>query len=254
MADIAQLLDRTLVLVAHPDDEAVGCGVLLQRMQRPAVIFLTDGAPQDEYFWGKFGSRQTYAQVRQNEARVALAAVGVEHLEILDFVTDQQLYTRLRDAYEYLCEAMERLQPTALLALAYEGGHPDHDSCSFLAAQLGRRFSLPVWEMPLYFRRRDGRIIAQTEFLKPGAEDITVTPTEAELTRKRSMLEAYVSQGEVLKQFTDALEHVRPQAQYDYGCKPHEGTLNYEAWGWSMRGEQVCDAFLQFERSRGEAA
>ncbi len=254
MAEIEQLLDRTLVLVAHPDDEAVGCGVLLQRMRRPGVIFLTDGAPEDQYFWGKFGSRETYSQVRENEARVALAAVGVEQVEIIRSVTDQRLYTMLQHANDYLSEAIQRLQPTALLTLAYEGGHPDHDSCSFLSAQLGRRFSLPVWEMPLYFRRDDGRIIAQTEFLKPGPEQVTVTPSEVELARKRAMLEAYASQGEVLKQFTDAIEHFRPQVRYDYGCRPHEGTLNYDAWGWSMRGEQVCEAVRQFEGSKGEAA
>ena len=102
VADIGQLLDRTLVLVAHPDDEAVGCGVLLQRMRRPAVIFLTDGAPEDPYFWNRFGSREHYAQVRHNEARVALAAVRVEHVEFITAVTDQRLYTLLHDAFGYL--------------------------------------------------------------------------------------------------------------------------------------------------------
>ena len=32
------LLGRPLVLVAHPDDEALGCSALLQRAQSPAVI------------------------------------------------------------------------------------------------------------------------------------------------------------------------------------------------------------------------
>jgi hypothetical protein len=55
---IRPLLGRTLVLVAHPDDETGGCAALLQRMQQPIVVFATNGAPDDEFFWGPFGSRE----------------------------------------------------------------------------------------------------------------------------------------------------------------------------------------------------
>ena len=54
VANIAELLGRTLVLVAHPDDETAGCGALLQRMDEPIIVFATDGAPRDKYFWGKY--------------------------------------------------------------------------------------------------------------------------------------------------------------------------------------------------------
>ena len=47
MAELEILLGKTVVIVAHPDDEAAGCGVLLQRMQDPIVVFATDGAPAD---------------------------------------------------------------------------------------------------------------------------------------------------------------------------------------------------------------
>ncbi|MFB3812617.1 MAG: hypothetical protein ACE14L_00785 [Terriglobales bacterium] len=53
-------LGRTLVLVAHPDDETGGCGGLLQRLCDPVVVFSTDGAPQDPYFWRRHGSPQNY--------------------------------------------------------------------------------------------------------------------------------------------------------------------------------------------------
>jgi LmbE family N-acetylglucosaminyl deacetylase len=36
---------RVLVVVAHPDDETGGCGVLLQRLHQATVVFCTDGAP-----------------------------------------------------------------------------------------------------------------------------------------------------------------------------------------------------------------
>src|SRR6184192_938856 len=70
------LLGRPLVLVAHPDDEALGCGALLQRAQSPAVIFATDGAPAVERFWAAYGSRHAYAEVRRQEAKLASRAAG----------------------------------------------------------------------------------------------------------------------------------------------------------------------------------
>ena len=254
MTGLGPLLGRTLVLVAHPDDEAVGCGALLQRMREPAVVFLTDGAPEDPYFWQRFGSRAHYASLREQEARLALGAVHVSCVEFLRSVRDQQLHLRLEEAFASLSTVIERRCPEALLALAYEGGHPDHDSCSFLAHHLGTRFSLPVWEMPLYFRHAAG-YEAETEFRDSSGMEITLEPTPDELARKRTMLAAYVSQGEVLQRFTSALERFRPQAAYDYSRPPHEGTLNYEAWGWRISGAEVCASFARFrERTRTEAA
>ena len=254
MTGIGQLLGRTLVLVAHPDDEAVGCGALLQRMREPAVVFLTDGAPEDEYFWGRFGSRENYAAVREQEARLALAAVSVPTLDFVRSAMDQRLHRHLAGAFDFLVQFIENYRPQALLSLAYEGGHPDHDCCSFLAHHLGTRFSLPVWEMPLYFRHASG-FVAQTEFISHEGIEVSIEPTPEELLRKRIMLSAYVSQGETLQRFTDALEHFRPQAAYDYSRPPHPGTLNYEAWGWRISGAEVCASFARFrEHTRTEAA
>ncbi len=253
MTALGQLLDRTLVLVAHPDDEAVGCGILLQRMHEAAVVFATDGAPEDPYFWGRFGSRSHYAGIREQEAMLALGAMRVSQVEFLRSIVDQQLHLHLEDAFAALAAASERLQPRALLTLAYEGGHPDHDSCSFLAHHLGARFSLPVWEFPLYFRDAAGAEV-QIEFLETRGEEIILEPTPEELARKRTMLAAYASQAETVQRFTAAREHLRPQAAYDYSRPPHPGTLNYEAWGWKISGADVCASFARFCQRRTEAA
>ena len=254
MTGIGQLLGRTLVLVAHPDDEAVGCGALLQRMREPAVVFLTDGAPEDPYFWRRFGSRQHYAGVRENEARLAMASAHVRTIEFQRSIMDQQLHRSLPTAFDFLLTVLRNLRPEALLTLAYEGGHPDHDACSFLAYHLGLRCALPVWEMPLYFRHPAGFEV-QTEFCDPSGVEITLEPTPAEMACKRTMLATYVSQGEVLQKFTSAREHFRPQAAYDYGRPPHPGALNYEAWGWKISGAEVCASFARFRNdSRTEAA
>ena len=241
------LFGRTLVLVAHPDDEAVGCGGLQQRMNDPIVVFATDGAPRSDFFWNRYGSREEYAQVRRNEAMHALAAIGFEHLHFLSdeqAIADQELHLHLSEAFAGLDALIELEMPDAILSLAYEGGHPDHDSCSFLAVQLGRKRSIPVWEMPLYHRQSAQTQVQQFLDLDAG---IAAVITDEELTYKREMFSCYRSQADVLRQFHLDRESFRPVKAYDFSQPPHPGRLNYEAWGWPVTGAELCASFSRFQ-------
>jgi len=251
MPDLQALLGHTLVLVAHPDDEAAGCGVLLQRMRNPVVVFATDGAPRDDYFWRTYGSRQAYADTRRGEAGCALGILGVREFEFLaaphtgEPFVDQELYLAIPDGLAALESVLDRYRPEALLTLAYEGGHPDHDTCNFLASRVGRRHRLPVFEMPLYHRSADGVSVHQ-EFLLHSETEFAVEPTFEELEHKHRMLAAYPSQQLTLDFFTSDVERFRRLAAYDYSRPPHPGTLNYEAWQWSMRGADLVRAFAPY--------
>src|SRR5579864_3550959 len=105
MSPLQRLLGRTMVVVAHPDDEAVGCGALLKRMRDPIVVFATDGAPFDKYFWGRYGSREAYRELRRKEARSALGLIGVKNVFFLgddQAIVDQQLFRNLPKAVDLL--------------------------------------------------------------------------------------------------------------------------------------------------------
>ena len=162
MAWLDDILGRTLVLVAHPDDECLAFGALLQRMREPLVVFATNGSPADPYFWQKYDTREAYAALRRQEALKSLHVAGVKDVLFLAdmpggvHLADQELFRNLRGAYELLADIIARRMVTALLTLAYEGGHPDHDACSVLAAQLARLASIPCWEAALYHRNVDG--------------------------------------------------------------------------------------------------
>ncbi len=258
MEALAPLLGRTLVIVAHPDDEAVTCGALLQRMREPHVLFCTDGAPLDPYFWKKQGSREAYRDLRQKEARVALGVVGVGQVEFLttpagERILDQQLFQHLPGAVEGVLQVIDRARPEVLLTLAYEGGHPDHDSVNFITHVVAQERSLPSWEMPVYTLFHKGKREFQT--FMPAPEPVVVLqPAADEIERKRRMLESYVSQGNFLVNFDRVAESFRPMAQYDYARPPHEGVLNYEAWQWSMTGKEVSAAFAEYLRLRAQTS
>lgn len=254
---MGELLGRTLVIVPHPDDECLAFGTLLQRMKEPLVVFVTDGAPLDPYFWKAYGSRENYARLRREEARAALAHVGVSEIEFLGAFQDQELYLQLDDAHSALRHLIERMRPEALATLAYEGGHPDHDSCNLLTAELGRELGIPAWEAPLYHRspgNPDEHVVQ--DFVERDGREVLVEGTAAELERKRAMCGEYPSQGDFLKTFKAEREVVRPMHAYDYTRPPHAGQLNYEAWQWPMTGIDVCREFSRYlgERSRKQPA
>ena len=262
-SSLAQILGRTMVLVAHPDDESIACGGLLQKMRSPFVVFATDGAPEDDFFWGRYGSRAAYSKLRQEEALSALDQVGVSEVEFLANdaaesvrLEDQKLFRMIRTALQLLRKMIEEKRPDALLTLAYEGGHPDHDTCSFLAAQLGRESRLPIWEMPLYHRNSDGSGVYQRFVREAKDEVIEVAITGEMLERKERMLQSYKSQFDALPHFEPERERFRPQAQYDYTQPPHPGKTNYEVWQWAMTAKEVCDAFsaaLDRKEQRGQS-
>lgn len=244
-----ELTGRVLVLVAHADDESIGYGALLQRMRESVVVIATDGAPQDRFFWESFGSREAYAAVRREEARRATQLVGVRELLLLakedSRLEDQRLFLNLAAAYSLLEKVMKRVRPEAIATLAYEGGHPDHDSCSILGARLGKEFGVPVWEAPLYSRGSDGAMRLQRFLCETGSE-CAVDIADGELERKREMCAQYVSQGNFLLTFDARREMVRPQAKYDYARPPHEGVTNYELWRWWMSAADVSAKFAEF--------
>jgi len=253
MPALESLLGRTLVLIAHPDDEALGCGALLQRMREPIICFATDGAPLAAKWWQPYGSRENYAATRRTEALRAMQICGVEQVEFLSdrepACVDQELFRQLPRAFAALLALVRRLALQAILTMAYEGGHPDHDSCSVLASALGCELNLPVWEMPLYSRTHEGEVSLQA-FNNP-EDTILLKPSEEELERKRAMFAAYVSQQLVIEKFNWREERFRAQPAYNYSQPPHPGKLNYELWQWPMTGREVSQAFAEFLSRHG---
>ena len=249
MDPLTPLLGRTLVIVAHPDDEAVACAALLQRMREPHVLFCTDGGPLDDYFWGKYGSREAYSQLREKEARLALSELGVSNVEFLktgsgQAIIDQTLFQHLPDAVPAVDDVVARIRPDALLTIAYEGGHPDHDSCNFITALIAREQSIPAWEMPIepLFKKVERRW--QT-FLAPAQPAVSLRPSSDEIARKRRSLQAYASQGN-FDSISALDETFRPLPHYDYTRRPHQDILNYESWQWKMTGDEVAAAFKNY--------
>ena len=237
------------MLVAHPDDEVIAFGALMQRMKKAIVVFATDGAPHDRRFWGDCDSRETYAEIRRQEAWQALGIVGARPIFLADHVpggiADQELFCRLPEAIQAMETLLEEIAPDCLLTLTYEGGHPDHDSCCFMACQLGRRQRLPVWESPLYHRSADGSAAVQM-FPRRNGQELELKVDGGPFQKKVEMFHTYKSQKLVLDGFRPEIEQFRPVIDHDFTRPPVPWKLNYELWEWPMTGEQVSSAFASY--------
>lgn len=249
MDALQPLLGTTLILVAHPDDEVIACGALMQNMKKAVVVFATDGAPYDEGFWKQYGSRKAYAGVRRREAELALSSVRATALFLGDHVdggiADQQLFRKLRPAVAAVERIITQVETECILTLAYEGGHPDHDAACFISSVVGRRAGIPVWEAPLYHRNGAGATVTQT-FPETTGTESDANIKGAALEKKVQMLRHYRSQGPLLHSFRPQHETFRPLADYDFTQPPLPGKLNYEVWQWKMTGQDVSAAFSAF--------
>lgn len=252
MDDLRPLLGTTLILMAHPDDEVIICGALMQRMQKAFVLFATDGAPHDENFWRSYGSREAYAELRRREAHEALALVEAQPLFLADRVkggvADQELFRNLPVAIRETERLVEELHPDCVLVPAYEGGHPDHDAACFIGSVVSRSTGVPVWESPLYHRKADGGHGVQ-QFPSYSGTEIDLQVDKPEVVKKAMMFNAYRSQQLVLEHFHPERETFRPLYGYDFTVPPLPWKLNYEIWEWKMTGSEVSAAFADYLRS-----
>jgi LmbE family N-acetylglucosaminyl deacetylase len=245
-AAFAKALPTTLVVVAHPDDEAIGAAGLLAGLPDAVVAHVTDGAPRDErYARSKgFQTREEYARARRREVANALSHVGItpERCRGLGYV-DGEASLQLLELVFDVAELIDEVRPNIVLTHPYEGGHSDHDATAFavhLASGILRRDRVPapvVFELTSYHNFSGTRRV-QSFLPFVGAEQATITLTEAEKNLKKRMYEEFVSQKQVLERFPIGIERFRPAPRYLFTKPPHEGQLDYERFCTLITGAQ----------------
>ncbi|MDP6929287.1 MAG: PIG-L family deacetylase [Planctomycetota bacterium] len=117
-----------LVIVAHPDDEVIGCGAMLawHRHQGHAVtvIHVTDGGQGDPE--GKFGDIR---ERRRQEGREALRRLGVEDVRSLG-IADGTVPDNLDEVSARLRDLFGEIQPRAIYSFFFTEAHRDHRAVS----------------------------------------------------------------------------------------------------------------------------
>lgn len=244
-----------VLVAAHPDDEVCSAGSRMMRFRDVLqVVHLTDGSPRDlsDAHAAGFRTGEEYARARRRELRCALeiAGIGPGRAHYLGFV-DQESGFHLAEAALKLKDLLADLRPGLILCHSYEGGHPDHDSAAFavhaavemLAGEGTPRIGIAEFGS---YHARGGRM-AVFEFLTAaGCRECPVNLSPQEWELKKRMVDCYVSQENMVRQFPLRFERYREAPIYDFTRPPHEGKLFYEHFSWGMTGpewrEQACSA------------
>jgi LmbE family N-acetylglucosaminyl deacetylase len=233
------------VVVAHPDDETIGCGALLRRLDGVSIVVITDGAPRDlaDARAHGFDTAAAYAAARRRELIEALSVCGVKGDQLVALnIPDQQASCRIGAVAEALASHFRERETALVLTHAYEGGHPDHDATAMaasIAAGLAARRGHPLRliEMPFYRLGRNG-MVTQTFGDEPGRQQVALQLSAAERDLKRRMVAAHATQQHTLAQFAIGVERFRPAPDHDFSELPNGGRLLYEAYCWGMTGER----------------
>lgn len=142
-ASYAATLGPTVVVVPHPDDEALGCGGLLallrQAGQPVAAVLVSDGSmshPHSQAF-----STVARRELRYAEFRHALSVLGVDeadenvlYLHLLDGAVPSEDQPGFGEAAARLAGFLNDKQPTTVLVPWRRDPHPDHRAASQLTA------------------------------------------------------------------------------------------------------------------------
>ncbi|WP_049949756.1 PIG-L deacetylase family protein [Sorangium cellulosum] len=236
---------RCLVVVAHPDDETLGLGARIGRLQPIEVVHVTDGAPRDSRFMpaelADIG-RERYIALRRGEVTRALALgnVPASRLRCLGAV-DQEAIEEAPSLARKLLELFARTRPEVVITHPYEGGHPDHDAA---ALAVHAAAVLALWNgvtSPLIFEAASyhaarGHLVTGEFIAQPSVPEIALRLSGEEASKKRAMLACFASQKETLAPFGAEVERFRPAPAYDFRMPPHDGGLHYERLGFPIDG------------------
>jgi LmbE family N-acetylglucosaminyl deacetylase len=237
---------RVVVVVAHPDDEAIGAGAVLRSFPDVTIVHVTDGAPLDDGYAQRkgFTTRDAYAEARRTEVVNALKVIGLPEERIRGLgIVDGEAAWHLVELCHKVADVFDELQPDVVLTHPYEGGHSDHDSTAFavhLAAGMllrdGRKAPI-ILELTSYHNYRGRRRLFN--FLPFYGSRIRTIWLSAEDRRiKRKMFDEFTSQSALLQTFPIEVERFRQAPRYLFTVPPHEGQLDYERLCKKMTGAQ----------------
>lgn len=242
-----------LFVFAHQDDEVAMATRILETLRAGDAVscaYLTNGA-----------THRAPAHVRDQETREVLQRLGVD-LARVHFIgsqhgiADGRLHEHLDDALQLL-EARVAEPVDEVVALAWEGGHHDHDCAHLVALAFAQRRGVAVHEMPMYHGHR-----------LPGPLFRTLTPLRvggdwtARAIRFRDGLDIallcrfYRSQRKTwLGLLPEALlrlalgrrEWSRPVDPRRIEARPHEGALFYER-RFRVSYDVIARAAAEFRR------
>ncbi|WP_210528766.1 PIG-L deacetylase family protein [Rubellimicrobium arenae] len=231
--------ERVVLVVAHPDDETLALASRLDCLEDLSIIHLTDGAPRDLRDARQAGvdTVENYAELRRQELRTAMAALGSTAELRCYWHPDQEAILHGAAIVQNLVRDL--WGAGAVITHPYEHGHPDHDAAALCVALACRRFEAerrPVpdrFEFPSYHLRQGQARFG--EFWPDASAPETAMPlSDDDRARRRAGLACFGSQQAFLSHMPEMGERLRPAPAYDFRAPAPSGQAWYDQFGWTM--------------------
>lgn len=184
---------RLVVLAPHPDDEVLACGALLcshvARGGPALVIAVTDG--EGSHAGDSRWTPRTLADCRRDESRQGLRALGAGAVPVVRLGLPDGA---VAGAVHHLTTQLEDvLQPEDVLLTTWRrDGHPDHEACGTVGAQVAETCGSRLVEAPVWMWHWG----APQHPDIPWGQLCAVAVSPLALARKTLAIEAHVSQRE----------------------------------------------------------
>jgi LmbE family N-acetylglucosaminyl deacetylase len=170
-------LSRVLVLIAHPDDEAIACaGTIALLADAGAAVTIVSATDGEATIGSPHDPAETGRRRRAELARSAeVLGAGVEGLGL----PDGRLHEHRAELAEGIAAALGRLRPDAVFAPWVGDGHRDHRAVAFALADALARVDrdVQVWGYETWAAVPHNRLV----------------PIEAAIERKRASIAAHAT-------------------------------------------------------------
>lgn len=245
---------RCVVIVAHPDDDVVGAGGLISRLEDVTVLHITDGVSKvsKNVPASNTDSGDSFeaAPALRLESRTALAIANVPPEQIVEFgLSTQQAPFELAELTRRIAAFLMQIAPDIVLTNPYEGGDPDHDATAFAthaALRLMREkgFEPPsIFEIAMYPTPDGGKRVL--DFLPSEAAEVTTLLLDKKARDlKRQMFDCFKTRPDLQRENSFGRERFRKPPRYNFAAPPNGGKLNYERVAPGVN----CDEWQQLVR------
>ena len=189
---------RVLVIAPHMDDESLGCGLLLAthpRKDQAHVLIVTDGSRSPHPPQPDASETRRLAAVREQEAREALAVLGVPASNIVMLgLPDGSLRGMVARLRAELTNHIRRIAPQCVFVPFRYDRHPDHLAVNRAVCDAKRAGDIDaaVFEYFVYSQWRLLRTGDVRDYLPPASLRRLPPGTAGDL--KRRALECHRSQ------------------------------------------------------------
>ncbi len=195
MNDTLANASSMLTVCAHPDDESFGLGAVLSTLtdagSRLSALCFTHGEASTLH--GTLGELRS---IRAAELKAAGAALGVTHLELLDYPDGDLNSQPIDELADHVTRVAHTVDPSMLLVFDHGGitGHPDHQHATDAALSAASTLGIPVlaWAIPDKVARLLNTELATT-FAGRGDDEIDITIT-VDRTRQFTAIRRHHSQ------------------------------------------------------------